>query len=267
MDSLRNALAYARGNRQRFEGELAAFVRFASVSAQPRCADDIAKCAAWLAGHLRTVGLDKVQVVSTARHPIVHADWRRAPPGTPAVLVYGHYDVQPAEPLAEWRSPPFDPVVRGDDVYGRGASDNKGQMFVHVKAIESFLKTAGALPVNLICLFEGEEEIGSPNLASFLAANRSGLLADCAVVSDTQIPSPSRPAITYALRGGLSAELEARGPQRELHSGVFGGAVHNPLQALCEIIARLHDGRGRITIPGFYDRVRHCDKAMGRIRL
>jgi len=253
------ALAYARRSRRRFEAELGAFIRFASVSAQPQHADDIAKCAAWLAGHLRTVGLDKVQVVPTARHPIVHADWRRAPPGTPAVLVYGHYDVQPAEPLAEWRSPPFDPVVRGDDVYGRGASDNKGQMFVHVKAIESFLKTAGALPVNLICLFEGEEEIGSPNLASFLAANRSGLLADCAVVSDTQIPSPSRPAITYALRGGLSAELEARGPQRELHSGVFGGAVHNPLQALCEIIARLHDGGGRITIPGFYDRVRHWD--------
>src|SRR5262249_56321156 len=150
----------------------------------------------------------------------------------------------------------FDPVVRGDDVYGRGASDNKGQMFVHVKAIESFLKTAGALPVNVICLFEGEEEIGSPNLSSFLATKRSVLTADCAIVSDMQIPSSDHPAITYALRGGLSAELEARGPERELHSGVFGGAVHHPLQALCAINARLHDGGGRITKPGFYERLR-----------
>ncbi len=257
--SLRGALAYARHNRPRFEAELGTFIRFASVSAQPQHTDDTAKCAAWLANQLHTVGLEKVRVSPTPRHPIVHAEWRRAPPGTPTVLVYGHYDVQPAEPLAEWRSPPFDPVVRGDDIYGRGASDNKGQMFVHVKAIESFLKTAGALPVNVICLFEGEEEIGSPNLISFLSANRRTLIADCAVVSDMQIPGSDRPAITYALRGGLSVELEAQGPRRELHSGVFGGEVYNPLQALCEIIARLHYSQGRIAIPGFYDRVRQWD--------
>jgi acetylornithine deacetylase/succinyl-diaminopimelate desuccinylase-like protein len=259
MDATDSALAYTQSKRARSVSELKEFIRFATVSAQPQHAEDLTKCAAWLADHLKRVGLEHVEVIPTHRHPIVYADWRRAPPGTPTVLFYGHYDVQPAEPLAEWRSPPFEPVVRGQDIFGRGASDNKGQMFAHVKAIESFLETAGALPVNVMCLFEGEEEIGSPNLASFLAANRSGLLADCAVVSDTQIPSPSQPAITYALRGGLSVELEARGPQRELHSGVFGGAVHNPLQALCEIIARLHDGRGRITIPGFYDRVRHWD--------
>jgi acetylornithine deacetylase/succinyl-diaminopimelate desuccinylase-like protein len=258
MIRLKDALAYARGNGQRFETELGAFIRFASVSAQPRHADDIARCAAWLADRLTEIGLEQVDVIQTRRHPIVCASWRRAP-GAPTVLIYGHYDVQPAEPIEEWRSPPFEPVVRGDDVYGRGASDNKGQMFVHVKAIESFLKTAGASPVNVICLFEGEEEIGSPNLAPFLAANRSTLTADCAVVSDMQIPGPDRPAITCALRGGLSVELEARGPKRELHSGVFGGAVHNPLQALCEIIARLHDDHGRIAIPGFYDRVRHWD--------
>jgi acetylornithine deacetylase/succinyl-diaminopimelate desuccinylase-like protein len=256
MDSLRNALAYARGNRQRFEGELGTFIRFASVSAQPQHTDDTAKCAAWLANHLHTVGLEKVQVSPTPRHPIVHAEWRHAPPGSPTVLIYGHYDVQPAEPLDEWRSPPFEPIVRGDDIYGRGADDNKGQMLAHVKAIESFLKTAGALPVNLVCLFEGEEEIGSPNLASFLVANRSALATDCVIVSDTQIPGPNRPAITYALRGSLSVELEAQGPRRELHSGRFGGAVHNPLQALCEMIARLHDSNGRVLIPGFYDRVR-----------
>jgi acetylornithine deacetylase/succinyl-diaminopimelate desuccinylase-like protein len=260
MIRLNDALAYAGDNGRRFEAELGAFIRFASVSAQPRLAAETARCAAWLADGLAGIGLERVHVTETPRHPIVCASWRRAP-RAPTVLIYGHYDVQPAEPLEEWRSPPFEPVVRGDDIYGRGASDNKGQMFVHVKAIESFLKTAGALPVNVVCLFEGEEEIGSPNLASFLAANRSALTADCSVVSDMQIPGPDRPAITYALRGGLSVELEARGPKRELHSGVFGGAVHNPLQGLCKIIAQLYDCHGRIAIPGFYDHVRHWDSA------
>jgi acetylornithine deacetylase/succinyl-diaminopimelate desuccinylase-like protein len=252
------ALAFARAQRKKSLEELRQFIRFASVSAQPAYADVTAKCAAWLASHLHSVGLEQAQVILTSRHPIVCASWRHAP-GSPTVLIYGHYDVQPVEPVAEWRSPPFDPVVRGDNIHGRGASDNKGQMFAHVKAIESFLKTAGALPVNVICLFEGEEEIGSPSLASFLAANRNALTADCAVVSDMQIPGPDRPAITYALRGGLSVELEARGPKRELHSGVFGGAVRNPLQAICEMVARLQDRQGRISIPGFYDRVREWD--------
>ena len=236
---MRSALAYARHNRSRFEAELGAFIRFASVSAQPQHAGDTAKCAAWLADHLHDIGLEQVASHSpTPRHPIVYASWRHAP-GNPTVLVYGHYDVQPAEPLEEWRSPPFEPVVRGDDVYGRGASDNKGQMLAHVKAIESFLKTAGVLPVNVICLFEGEEEIGSPNLTSFLAANRDALAADCAVVSDMQIPASNRPAITYALRGGLSVELEAQGPEagtafgrfRRGDSQSFAGAVRNDCAA------------------------------------
>ena len=251
-----DALTYARAQRKKFLEELKEFIRFASVSAQPRHADDTAKCAEWLADHLGGVGLEQVQVIPTARHPIVYGDWRHAPPGTPTILIYGHYDVQPAEPLEEWRSPPFEPFVRGHDIYGRGADDNKGQMLAHVKAIESFVNTVGALPVNVVCLFEGEEEIGSPNLASFMVANRSALAADCAVVSDTQIPAPNRPAITYALRGNVSIELEVQGLSRELHSGTFGGAIHNPLQALCKIIARLHDSQGRISIPGFYDRVR-----------
>jgi acetylornithine deacetylase/succinyl-diaminopimelate desuccinylase-like protein len=254
-----NALAYTRGRRKRYEDKLASFIRFASVSAQPRRAGDVSRCAGWLADHLRTLAPNVLRLVRTRRHPIVHAAWRQAPPGGPTVLIYGHYDVQPAEPLEGWLSPPFAPVIRGDDIYGRGASDNKGQMFAHVKAIESFLKTEGVLPVNVTCVFEGEEEIGSPGLAPFLIANRTELKADCAVVSDTQIPSPRRPAITYALRGGLSVELEVRGANRELHSGVFGGAVCNPLQALCEMVARLHDGEGRIVIAGFYDRVRRWD--------
>jgi acetylornithine deacetylase/succinyl-diaminopimelate desuccinylase-like protein len=253
---LESALVYARAHREKSLEELKEFIRFASVSAQPRHAGDTAKCAQWLADHLTGIGLEQVQIVPTARHPLVHAEWRHAPQGIPTVLIYGHYDVQPAEPLEEWRSPPFEPLVRGDHIYGRGADDNKGQMLAHVKAIESFLKSAGALPVNVVCLFDGEEEIGSPNLGSFLVSNRSALAADCAVVSDTQIPGPGRPAITYALLGNLSVELEVRGPPRELHSGRFGGAIHNPLQTLCEIIARLHDRQGRLDIPGFYDRVR-----------
>jgi acetylornithine deacetylase/succinyl-diaminopimelate desuccinylase-like protein len=264
MIGLDNALAYMRGNRKRCEDELAAFIRFASVSAQPEHAREVTRCAAWLKEHLATLAPDMLRVVSTQRHPIVHAAWRRAACGGPTVLIYGHYDVQPAEPLEEWLSPPFAPVVRGDDIYGRGASDNKGQMFAHVKAIESFVRTTGALPVNVICLFEGEEEIGSPSLSPFLNANRSELAADCAVVSDMQIPGPRRPAITYALRGGLSVEIEARGANRELHSGVFGGAVCNPLQALCEMIARLHDSRGAIASPGFYDWVRRWDRGERR---
>jgi acetylornithine deacetylase/succinyl-diaminopimelate desuccinylase-like protein len=187
-----DALAYVRGNRKRYEDELAAFIRIASVSAQPRRAGDVARCAAWLTEHLRMLAPDMLRLVPTHRHPIVHAAWRRAPRGGPTVLVYGHYDVQPAEPLEEWLSPPFEPVVRGDDIYGRGASDNKGQMFVHVKAIESFLKTTGALPVNVICLFEGEEEIGSPSLASFLNANRNELAADCAVEMGAQLETSHR---------------------------------------------------------------------------
>jgi hypothetical protein len=164
-----NALSYIHDNRHRFVAELGRFIGYPSISAQRWHAGDVGKCAAWLADHLREVGLQDVRIVPTHRHPIVYASWRRIPE-SPTVLIYGHYDVQPPEPLEEWRSPPFEPIVRGDRIYGRGASDDKGQMFVHVKAIESYLKTAGGLPVNLICLFEGEEEIGSPKLRSFLIA-------------------------------------------------------------------------------------------------
>jgi acetylornithine deacetylase/succinyl-diaminopimelate desuccinylase-like protein len=204
--------------------------------------------------------MERVTVVPTRGQPIIYAEKCHASK-MPTVLIYGHYDVQPADPLAEWRSPPFGPVIRGNNLYGRGASDDKGQLFTHVKALEAFLQTSGELPVNVKCLFEGEEEVGSPNLASFMAANRHTLAADCAVISDTQIPAPDRPAITYALRGSISLELEVFGQKRELHSGVFGGVVHNPLQALCEMIAQLHDADGYVNIPGFYDRVRQWVKA------
>ncbi|SFD98702.1 dipeptidase [Nitrosomonas sp. Nm166] len=252
------ALAYVSAKRTRFVSELKEFIRFPSVSAQPEHAGDLKRCAAWLAEHLQRIGMERVAVVPTDSHPIVYAESCHAP-WRPTVLIYGHYDVQPAAPLIKWRSPPFKPVMRGNDLYGRGASDDKGQLFTHVKALEAFLQTNGELPVNVKCLFEGEEEIGSPHLPAFVAANPHVLNADCAVISDTQIPAPDRPAITYALRGALNLELEVLGQKRELHSGVLGGVVHNPLQALCEIIAQLHDTNGRVNIPGFYDRIRRWD--------
>jgi acetylornithine deacetylase/succinyl-diaminopimelate desuccinylase-like protein len=254
-ETLRNCLEYAYDKRPRFVAELKEFVRYPSVSAQPRHARDVRRCAAWLAKHLQRVGLEGVRVASTPRHPVVVADWKHAT-GRPTVLIYGHYDVQPADPVEEWETPPFEPVVRGDALYGRGSSDDKGQLFVHVKALESYLHTAGRLPVNVVCLFEGEEEIGSPNLPSFIDRHRDVVAADVGVVSDMRILAPDRPALTYSLRGALGLELEVAGPEADLHSGTFGGAIHNPAQALSEIIAQLHDGHGRVAIPGFYDRVR-----------
>jgi acetylornithine deacetylase/succinyl-diaminopimelate desuccinylase-like protein len=254
-DAVAPALAYARAHQRRSLAELKEFVSFPSISAQPRHAGDVKKCAHWLAIQLRRIGLDDVSIIATRRHPLVRAAWREAS-ACPTVLIYGHYDVQPVDPLNEWHSPPFDPTVRGQDLFGRGACDDKGQMFAHVKALESYLQTRHALPVNIKCLFEGEEEIGSPHLVPFVSRNKDALAADVAVMSDTRMLAPDRPALNYAERGALYLELELRGPEQDLHSGNFGGAVHNPLQALCETVAALHDAAGRITIPGFYDKVR-----------
>ena len=249
------AIAQARAAQTRFVAELAAFVRFPSVSAQPRHAEDLRRCAAWLANHLRMIGLENVRVTRTRRHPVVTADWLHAPRAT-TILIYGHYDVQPPEPLDEWTSPPFEPALRDACLYGRGASDDKGQVFVHLKALESWLRAAGSLPVNVKCVFEGEEEIGSTNLRDFLAGHEDTWKADAAIMSDMRMLAPGRPAITESLRGALSVELEMRGQRLDLHSGNFGGAIHNPLQALCEIVARLHKPDGAIAIPRFYERVR-----------
>jgi acetylornithine deacetylase/succinyl-diaminopimelate desuccinylase-like protein len=253
--SVSRALHYADAHRQRFLSELKEFVRFPSVSAQPRHAGDVKKCAAWLAQHLRRIGLQQVSVFNTPRHPIVYAEWRGLP-NSPTLLIYGHFDVQPPDPLDAWQSPPFEPALRGDNLYGRGASDDKGQLLTHLKALESYLKTEGRLPVNVKCLFEGEEEIGSTHLKPFLSRHRRALAADVAVMSDTRMLAKDRPALTYALRGGLSLELELLGTPQDLHSGNFGGAIHNPAQALCELVSQLHDKHGRIAIPGIYDEVR-----------
>jgi acetylornithine deacetylase/succinyl-diaminopimelate desuccinylase-like protein len=249
------AVAYAGEHHGRSVAELSQLLRFPSVSAQPKHAADVRRCASWLADHLRAVGLGDAAVHDTPGHPLVVASWRKAP-GKPTVLIYGHYDVQPPEPLQQWRTPPFEPSVRGDDLVARGASDDKGQLFAHVKAIEAWLRSSGRLPVNVVCVFEGAEETGSPHLAEVLRAHPLVQAADKAVVSDSAIPGPNRPGITSSLRGALSVEIDVRGPGRDLHSGTFGGAVHNPLQALCEIVAGLQDPSGRIAIPGFYEDVR-----------
>src|ERR1700693_3537373 len=252
---IQRSLNYARSHRRRFVSELKEFLRFPSVSSSAEREGDIAKCANWLARHLKNIGLDQVRMVTTRGNPIVYGSWLRAPDRA-TLIIYGHYDVLPGEPLSEWRTPPFTPTLKGENLHARGAADDKGQLFCHVKALESYLKTARALPVNVKCIFEGEEEIGSPHLTSFIAGNKRALRADAAVISDTRMLAADRPAISYAQRGGLRAELEVKGPPQELHSGSFGGAVLNPLQALCEMLARLHDSHGRISIPGFYDDVR-----------
>lgn len=255
MSHTNRSLAYAQSNRARFVAELKEFVRFPSVSARPEHAGDTARCAEWLADHLLRIGMEQVNVVPSRGHPLVYGEWLNAP-GAPTVLIYGHYDVQPAEPLDQWRSPPFEPIERDNNLYGRGASDDKGQLLAHIKALESCLRTSGRLPVNVKCLFEGEEEIGSPNFASFLEENKRRLAADVVVVSDTSMVGRDRPAITYALRGALSLELEVMGPETDLHDGHFGGMIHNPLKGLCDIVDGLQNSGGRITVPGFYDRVR-----------
>jgi acetylornithine deacetylase/succinyl-diaminopimelate desuccinylase-like protein len=248
-------LTYANQNQTRFFSALAEFVSFPSISTQPTHSASVRRCSDWLTNHLQQIGLPTVDLLSTDGHPTVYAAGQQLHE-RPTILIYGHYDVQPADPLSEWRTPPFQPVVRDNNLYGRGASDDKGQLFAHVKALEAYLKTIGTLPVNVECLFEGEEEIGSPNLPALLARHRQVLQADVAVISDMAILGPDRPAITYALRGALSLEVEVSGQKRDLHSGTFGGVVHNPLQALCEMIAKLHDATGQIAIPGFYDTVR-----------
>lgn len=252
------AVQYIRDHRSRFLAELTEFLTIPSISTDPNHQAAIQRAAEWLADHLRALGLTGVQIFPTAGHPVVYGEWLTAGPEAPTALVYGHYDVQPADPLDLWESPPFEPAVRGENLYARGATDMKGQIMATLNAVEAVILT-GDLPVNLKFMFEGEEEIGSPHLGDFMAEHRDLLACDFSLNPDAGMIAPDLPTVTYALRGLAYFELRVYGPEHDLHSGVFGGVVHNPAQAIAELIAGMHDARGRVTLPGFYDRVRPLD--------
>ncbi|HTR97745.1 MAG TPA: dipeptidase [Candidatus Acidoferrales bacterium] len=242
-------------NRDRYVDDLKSALRIPSISAQSQYAGDVRRCAEHVAAHLRAIGLTRGEVVDTPRHPVVYGEWLGAP-GAPTVLIYGHYDVQPPEPLELWTTPPFEPTIRDGKLYARGACDDKGQVYMHLSALASHLAVNRRLPVNVKLVIEGEEESGSESLEGFLRAWKDRLGADVIVVSDTSMLGPDQPSLCYALRGLLYTQVEVTGPTRDLHSGEFGGAVQNPANALAAIIAGLKDPDGRVTVPGFYDRVR-----------
>ncbi len=239
-------------------GDLFSFIRFASVSTEPRHAGDVARCADWLVQKLTAIGL-KAELHATGGHPIVTAR-NEHKSGRRTVMIYGHYDVQPVEPLAEWTTPPFEPTVRDGIIYARGSTDNKGQILAHILGVEETLRAKGELPVNLIFLIEGEEEVGSQHLAEFLSAHREELRCDLIAISDTGMIAPRTPTFTYGLRGITAMEVRVHGPAIDLHSGIYGGTVANPATALARLVATLHDAHGRVAIAGFYDGVAPLQK-------
>lgn len=248
------ALEYASKNAKEFRQQLFDLLRIPSVSTLPERAGAVKEAAEWIADNMRRAGIENVAVMPTEGHPVIYGDWLHAE-GAPTVLIYGHYDVQPAVKADGWDEDPFAPTERDGKVFARGASDDKGQMFIHIKAIESLLQSDGSLPVNVKFIYEGEEEIGSPHLAPFIEANKEMLAADVCIISDSGMLAEDQPSIIYALRGLTALEIHVEGPSKDLHSGMYGGAVHNPVQALAEIVAKLHDDNGTITVPGFYDAV------------
>lgn len=243
---------YIESNKQRFQDELFDFVRIPSVSARSEHKQDVHAAAQWLAERAREIGLT-VKLHETKGHPIVVAEWRAAGAQAPTVLIYGHYDVQPVEPLDLWESPPFEPTIRNGRIYARGSVDDKGQLYLHLKAIEAHLKTTGKLPVNVVIVAEGEEEVGSENLLPFIEANAGALACDAIVISDTSMIAPDLPTLDASLRGMSYLEVWIDGPVQDLHSGSYGGAVMNPATALARIIASFHDADGHVLIDGFYD--------------
>ena len=261
------SLQHARrpSNRRRWLAELAVLLAFPTISSLPPHRGDIAAAARWLAAHLGRMGMQRARVLPGLGRgaPSVYAEWLGAP-GKPTLLLYGHFDVQPPGALSEWRTPPFRAVVAGQRLYARGASDDKGQLFIHLKAIECYLATIGRLPLNIKVWLEGEEEIGSPHLSAFLGHEAGRLHADAVLISDTEMPWPGQPAIITGLRGNVSLELELRGSPRDLHSGRYGGATPNPIHALGTIIAGLHARQDRVAIPGFYTSVRELAREARR---
>lgn len=256
---MERVLAFVDANRDRYLTELKEFLAIETISSQKEHESDIRRGAEWVASQMRTIGMENVQIFPTAGHPLVYSEWLRAADG-PTVLFYGHYDVQPVDPLDLWTSPPFEATIRGENLYARGAADDKGQIFIHFKAIEATMTQEGRLPVNVKMLIEGEEEVGSEHLESFVKEHRGLLKSDLAVISDSGMFAKGVPSICYSLRGLSYMEVEVTGPNRDLHSGSFGGALHNPVQALCEMIASLHNKNGKVTVEGFYDNVRPLTK-------
>ncbi|MGA1864694.1 MAG: M20/M25/M40 family metallo-hydrolase, partial [bacterium] len=245
---------YIEANKDVFLKELKEFLRIPSISAQSDHNADIRICAKWIADQMHSIGMHEVRIFETSGHPVVYCEWMGAPDG-PTILFYGHYDVQPVDPLNLWTSPPFEATIRGREIYARGSVDDKGQVFIQLKSIETYMKNFGNLPLNIKMLIEGEEEIGSVNLKGFLKEHKDLLKADFALISDTSMFKEDVPSVCYGLRGLALMEMEVTGPVRDLHSGSFGGSIHNPIQGLCEMIAALHDKNGRVTIPGFYEDV------------
>jgi acetylornithine deacetylase/succinyl-diaminopimelate desuccinylase-like protein len=230
------------------------FLRIPSISTLPDHAPDVQKAAAFVAASLKTAGMENVEIIPTAGHPLVYADWLHAP-GKPTVLCYGHYDVQPVDPIDEWHTPPFEPTERNGNLYARGSADDKGQMYMHIKAVEALRAINGKLPVNVKFLIEGEEECGGAAVAKFVAENPKRLKSDVALVSDTELYAEGIPTLCVGLRGLIYTEVEARGPMRDLHSGMYGGAAPNAVFGLVELLSKLKDANGTILIPGMYDDV------------
>ncbi len=247
-----SAVAYAKKNHSRFLDELKALLRIPSISTLPENKDDCRHAAEVLVAELKRIGMENARLIETEGHPLVYADWLKAA-GKPTALIYGHYDVQPTDPIEEWLSPPFEPTERDGNLYARGSADDKGQVWAQIKALESLMAANGALPLNVRVLLEGEEEVGGEGIASFVASKPPELKADFALVSDTELFAPGLPTLCVGLRGMIYTELEVRGAKTDLHSGMYGGAAPNPFVSLAQMIAKLKDENGHILIPGFYD--------------
>lgn len=257
---LSDAIKYLDENHERFIDELGRLLRIPSISIEPQYKADMNKAAEWLANKFRMMGLDAVEILPTAGHPVVYGEWMNGGPSAPTVLIYGHYDVQSAEPLNDWKSDPFEPDIRDYNLYARGASDMKGQVLASVNAVEAMLQT-GNVPLNIKFLIEGEEEIGSKNLNEFLIINREKLSADFSLNTDAGgMPDADTPSICYSLRGGATFKLNIYGPAQDLHSGKYGGVVQNPIHVMSKLIADLHDENGHVTLPGFYDKVQTLEE-------
>ena len=251
---LKQIIEYIDKNKNNYINELKEFLRIPSISTDPNYKKDVNRCAQFVKSKLIDAGLNKVKVIKTKRHPLVYGEWLNAK-GKPTVLIYGHYDVQPIDPIELWDTPPFEPTIRSNKIFARGATDDKGQAFMHIKSIEAYLKTLGKLPVNVKLIIEGEEEVGSSSLEQFIKENKKLLKCDTILISDTALYDVGIPTLTYGLRGLAYMEVEVTGPNKDLHSGSFGGAIANPINILAEMINKLMDKNGKVTIPTFYDDV------------